>query len=413
MQWTLRTDTPARSALADAAMAAVAAVDGRARVARHLRTQPPAKSVQVVAIGKAASAMTLGAWDALGTNVNRALVITKSGHLDPTLTVIPQLIALESGHPVPDARSLQAGAVLLDFIDSAPALDPLLVLLSGGASSLVEVPVPGIDLETLQRANTWLLASGLPIAAINAVRKGLSQIKGGGLRRTIGSRPTQVLLISDVQNDQVEDIGSGLLICASSALLPAVPAWLQKVLNNAARTLNSSDKSCFIPHFIVASLAQAKTAAEDQARARGYIVHSIENFLDGDAAEAGLQVGTQVVRGSPGIYVWGGETTVKLPDQPGRGGRNQTLALAAATVLNGHPGVALLALGTDGTDGPGSEAGALVDGDTLARGRHHGLHPADCLARADAGTFLAASGDLIGTGPTGTNVMDLVLGIKV
>lgn len=413
MPWALRTDTPARRVLADIATAATAAVDGRTRVAQHLTSHPPAMAAHVIAIGKAASSMILGAWDVLGTAMARALVITKSGHLDPALTLIPQLIAFESAHPVPDARSVQAGTALLNFIDSTPTAEPLLVLLSGGTSSLVEVPAEGIELATLQRVNTWLLASGLPIGAVNAVRKRLSQIKGGGLCRAVGSRPTQVLLISDVPNDQAQDIGSGLLIGTPNTPLPAVPDWLEAILESAAVPVDTWQVPCSVSHFIVASLAQAKTAAAERARRQGYVVHQTEQFLDGDASEAGIQFGAQLVQGSPGIYVWGGETTVTLPDQPGRGGRNQTLALAAATVLDGHNNVALLALGTDGTDGPGRDAGALVDGATLAQGRRHGLNAADSLARADAGIFLAATGDLIQTGPTGTNVMDLVLGIKI
>lgn len=409
MKWTLRTDTPLRQALADLAMAAIAAVDGRRCVAQFLRANPLPARMHVIALGKAASAMTLGAWDALGAAMTRTLVVTKTGHLDSTLASIPNLTQKEAGHPVPNADSLLAGNALLDFIAATPPGDPLVFLLSGGTSSLVEVPARGVDLEILRHANAWMLGSGLPIHAVNTLRKRLSRIKGGGLCQAVGNHPTQVLLISDVPGDRLADIGSGILVSAEQETLPSVPAWLQAVLDG---TSAAAPAPCLIPHHIVASLAHAKAAAARRARELGYAVHRSQDFLQGDAAETGMQLGDSLVQGSPGVYVWGGETTVRLPPHPGRGGRNQTLALAAARRLAHHSKVALLALGTDGTDGPGDDAGALVDGNTVSRGQRHGCDPARCLSHADAGTFLAASGDLIQTGPTGTNVMDLVLGIR-
>ncbi|NIR62092.1 MAG: hydroxypyruvate reductase, partial [Gammaproteobacteria bacterium] len=137
-----------------------------------------------------------------------------------------------------------------------------------------------------------------------------------------------------------------------------------------------------------------------------------EAFVDGEASACGRALAEALLAADPGVEVWGGEPTVVLPPRPGRGGRAQTLALSAARVLAGHPGVLLLAAGTDGTDGPTEDAGALVDGGTIARGGRDGLDPLACLRGADAGTFLAASGDLIHTGPTGTNVMDLMVGLK-
>jgi glycerate 2-kinase len=140
-------------------------------------------------------------------------------------------------------------------------------------------------------------------------------------------------------------------------------------------------------------------------------VHS--ERLCGDAAAAGRRLAAELLDGPASVHIWGGETGVELPANPGRGGRNQQLALAAAEVLAGHDKVWLLAAGTDGSDGPGEDAGAVIDGGTLARGELDGLNAAACLHRADAGSFFEASGDLISTGPTGTNVMDLVIGLKV
>jgi len=412
MAWTLRTDSAARRNLAEIATAALAVVEGRHCVAHYLRSNPPGLQVHAVALGKAASAMALGAADALGGALVRALVVTKTGHLDTALASIENLVQLEAGHPVPDEHSLQAGAALIDFIATTPPAEPLLVLLSGGTSSLVEVPVPGVDLALLQRVNTWLLGSGLPIGAVNAVRKRLSRIKGGGLCTVLGSRPAQVLLISDVPGDRLSDIGSGMLICSADVALPPVPAWLQSVLDASSQVVAPPRGPCLVSHHIVASLRHARAAAAQRARELGHPVHNFDEFLDGDAAATGLRLGTQLVEGPPGVYVWGGETTVRLPARPGRGGRNQTLALAAAQGLAQHPGTALLALGTDGTDGPTEDAGALIDDTTLARGHRRGLDAERCLAEADAGTFLAASDDLVRTGPTGTNVMDLVIAMK-
>jgi glycerate 2-kinase len=153
-------------------------------------------------------------------------------------------------------------------------------------------------------------------------------------------------------------------------------------------------------------------AAAECGRALGYGTRVHDRFLDGEAAAVGAALAADLVQGPTGMHIWGGETTVHLPAHPGRGGRNQTLALAAALALKGVPGVALLAAGTDGTDGPGADAGALVDGSTVERGTADGLDPCQCLETANAGSFLEASGDLIQTGPTGTNVMDLAIGVK-
>ncbi|HYN77195.1 MAG TPA: MOFRL family protein, partial [Lamprocystis sp. (in: g-proteobacteria)] len=166
------------------------------------------------------------------------------------------------------------------------------------------------------------------------------------------------------------------------------------------------------PVEVVANLAMAKAAAAGHARAVGYQVQVHPELLVGDAARRGRELACLVRDGAAGVQVWGGETTVRLPPEPGRGGRNQHLALAAALMIADRTDCLLLAAGTDGSDGPGADAGALVDGGTTGRGAADGFDAVAALARADSGSLLAASGDLIHTGPTGTNVMDLVLGLK-
>lgn len=394
--------------------AALARVGGEAAVRRRLEADPPEGPVYLIAVGKAAAAMSLGALQALAEPPRAGLVITKHGHLDPRLQDYPGLELYESDHPLPGAASLAAGARLLDFVRDLPTESHLLVLISGGASSLVEALPAGMDLEALQRLNAWLLASGLPIGAINRVRKACSLIKGGRLAALVAPRPTLCLLISDVAGDDPAVIGSGpLAAAAESGPPPELPAPLAEWVA-AAPPMPGPEDPCFrnLRLEIVADLAAAKAAAAEQARTLGYAVTLHETFLDGEAGETGRRLGEILATGAPGLHIWGGETTVRLPPEPGRGGRNQHLALAAAMALAGRDDLWLLAAGTDGTDGPTEDAGALVDGGTLSRCRQAGLDPRHCLERADAGRCLEASGDLLRTGPTGTNVMDLVIGLR-
>ncbi len=394
---------------------AVAAVHGSLCVERCLKQRVWTEEIQVVAIGKAAAAMLEGAQTVLATALRAALLITKPGHLTAGVTRNPRVVVMEAGHPLPDQASLNAGAALLTFIAEAPPDTPLLFLISGGASSLVEVLPPGVSLADLRRANAWLLGSGLDIHTMNALRKRLSCIKGGRLATYLEGRPALQLLISDVPGDAPADIGSGLLAPppAITDSAPVLPAWLRELLNKAP-PMPPAAAGCFstVETQLIANLTQAMTAAARAAAQRGYAVHLHDGPLRGDAAAQGRRLAADLLQGPAGVHIWGGETTVVLPPRPGRGGRNQHLALAAALTLAGHDKVWLLAAGSDGSDGAGEDAGALVDGGSLARGELAELDAAECLRRADAGTFLEASGDLISTGPTGTNVMDLVLGLK-
>lgn len=395
--------------------AALAAAGGDACTAHFLAARPAAGPVHAVAVGKAGGAMLKGARDALGQRLACALLITKSGHVPPAVERLAGVQVVEAGHPLPDAHSLRAGRMLLDFIAAAPSEAILLFLISGGASSLVEVPPPGVTLEGLRHVNRWLLGSGWDIRRMNALRRRLSAIKGGRLAGYVQGRSVLQLLISDVPGDSPADIGSGLLAAADEPSIheAQLPRWLQILLRNApAPPVPPAAAFAQIETHIVASLDQALAAAEREALTRGYTAQVHSERLSGDAAEAGRRLAAELIDGSPGVHIWGGETAVALPAHPGRGGRNQHLALAAAAELTGRDNVWLLAAGSDGSDGPGEDAGAVVDGGTLSRGELDGLNAADCLRRADAGRFLEASGDLISTGPTGTNVMDMVIGVK-
>jgi hydroxypyruvate reductase len=366
-------------------------VSGRASVRAALQT--PAHSgalhdrVWIAAVGKAASSMALGAHDALGGRVRHTLVITREGHASQELLAHANLELLESAHPVPDERSLIAGARLLRWVDELPATAAPLFLISGGASSLVEVLAEGATLRQLLQLNVEGQAAGIPIGELNARRLGLSRIKGGRLAAHLGGRPAQALFISDVPGDDTRVIGSGIMGPAAAG-----------------------DQ---VQRAIVASADDAVAAVAAEAQRRGLTVHAGAVRFDGPATRLAARFAHELRLLSAEVFVWAGESTVQLPPTPGQGGRNQHLALAAAKLIAGQSDLLLLAAGTDGTDGVTPDAGALVDADSCARVALAGLDPDSCLQRADSGTALAASGDLVHTGPTGTNVGDLVIGLKM
>ena len=396
--------------------AALVALDGRRRVADSLRRQCPPGPIYAIAVGKAAGAMLTGAYDILGPELLGGFAVVPAGCCQDLADDLPGLRCVEGDHPVPGARSLAAGEALQGFLGGLPSGASLLFLTSGGASSLVEHLAPGVTVEDLRRANRWLLGSGLPIQAVNQVRKALSAIKGGRLAAWVGARPVLNLLISDVPGDDLASVGSGLLVAHPEERLRArglaLPEWLADLVSHSPP---AAPEEAFraVRHVLVASSADARAVVAHRARRLGYPVIRHGQLVVGDARQVGQHLGERVRDGPRAVQVWGGETTVRLPPAPGRGGRCQTLALSAATVIAGGRGLWLLAAGTDGRDGPGEDAGALVDGDTVRRGELAGLSAADFLARADAGSFLAASTDLIHTGPTGTNVMDLMIGLKL
>ncbi len=401
-----------RDALIAMHAAAIAAVEGRAAVRQALLTDPlPEGPWHLVAVGKAAMAMAHGAVDVLGDAIKAARVITRVGYADASLAERIPVDILTAPHPVPDARSLAAGEALVRFFDEADEQARFLVLISGGSSSLVERLAGEADADALSRLNESLLAGGLDITQMNRIRKSVSTIKGGRLANWLRGRTAEVLLISDVPGDDPAVIGSGLLAGDADPLTKAeAAAVLPAGLLPADPPPRPDDRRlASVKSRIVASNAIARAAAAQAARKRGYRVDCRDQFLDGEAAPLGAELAEAVLGADPGVTIWGGEPTVTLPAEPGRGGRMQALALAAAQRLAASDAL-LLAAGTDGADGPGEDAGAVVDGGTIARGTGKGLDARECLQAADAGRFLAASGDLIQTGATGTNVMDLVIG---
>ncbi|HGG59167.1 MAG TPA: DUF4147 domain-containing protein, partial [Gammaproteobacteria bacterium] len=227
-----------------------------------------------------------------------------------------------------------------------------------------------------------------PIHVINARRREWSRIKGGGLARALRARSVDVLLISDVRGDDPAVIGSGPLF-------------------------DPTGETVGIRHHLVATQSHALDAAQETARALGHACHRHDAFLGGDVTDAAATIAATLRDGPPGVHLWGGEPTVRLPPNPGRGGRNQHLALLLAERLQDQPGWMALVSGTDGGDGATEDAGALVDGRTVARGQSAGTDLAAALAAFSSGDFLEAAGDLVTTGPTGTNVMDLVIACRL
>ena len=402
-----------RAAMLAAHRAALDAVGGRQAVRRHLAALPgDARPTHAAAVGKAAADMMAGALDAVGGGVDAALVITKHGHAGALAEHAARVRVLESSHPVPDASCLAAGAALWDFVADAPRDARFLVMVSGGASALMEHLAPGLDGEFLARVNGWLLASGLSIGPMNRVRKRLSRIKGGRLALALDHREALCLMISDVPGDDPKVIGSGPLVPHEPADIEVadldLPQWLAHACADPPPLAPPSAFDRVLGE-VVAHPALAREAAAAALRAHDLPVREHAVLLEGDAAETGEHV-VRIARAEPGtVQLWSSETTVRLPPSPGRGGRCQSLALAAALALaHGDAGV-VLAAGTDGTDGPGEDAGAVVDSETLVRGRGAGRDARRDLDAADAGSFLDASGDLLRTGPTGTNVMDLLM----
>jgi glycerate 2-kinase len=359
--------------------------------------------------------MLQGARSTLPGQLRGALLITKYGHVQPRTRDITGIRVIEAGHPLPDEHSLQAGQAVLDFIAATPGDAQLLFLISGGTSSLVEVLPPGLSLDDARRISEWLLASGLNICEMNALRKRLSCIKGGRLATHLDGRSTLQVIISDVPGDSPADVGSGLLVPDDEVRIntASLPAWLQEKLKFAPPPALDPTYFMNIESHVIATLADAMGAAALETKKLGYKLQVHTERLSGAAATEGRRLADELLAGPARVHIWGGETSVVLPPHPGRGGRNQHLALSAAEVLSGHDNVWMLAAGSDGSDGAGEDAGALVDGATIARGKQKGMNAGESLRRADAGGFLEASGDLITTGPTGTNVMDLVIGMKV
>lgn len=409
---------------------AVAAADPGMVMPPFLASLAAAPRTLLVGGGKAALGMARAACARLAGQVEGVIVVPRGmGGACPGITV------LEAGHPVPDPEGVAAATRVLAAVSAAPLkveLTPLegpparvLCLLSGGASSLLTLPAPGLTLQDKQDVTRALLRCGAPIGAINVVRRHLSAIKGGRLALAAWPVPMLTLALSDVPGDLPEALASGPTVpdpttrAGAIATLrnwgieasPAVTRWLD---DPASETPKPGDPRLATASFrIVASARTALDGAVAHARRAGWSVLDLGDAVQGEARDVARHHAAlvrDVARGRgpispPCLVLSGGETTVTVRGQ-GRGGRNREYLLALALALEGMAGVWALAADTDGIDGNGPEAGAWMGPDTLPRARALGLDPGGLLDDNDAGAFFATLGDVVTTGPTGTNVND-------
>jgi glycerate 2-kinase len=360
--------------------AAIAAVSGEQAVENAIAADTPYRPDLIIAVGKAAVGMCRGVLNCLDRSCD-AIVVTKHEHADEDIRSRQGVTVIESGHPIPDQQSLQAGSILLDKVSNMPRDSRLLVLVSGGASALAEALPEGMSLSDLQTIADEMISTGKTIGEINARRKETSLIKDGKLLQQFRGAEIRVYAISDVEGDSISTIGSGIGDC-----------------HRAGAQANSS---------IIASNQIARDRAVETAVFLGFEVRLNEESLYHDVFDLAETIGPQLRDATPGVYIRGGEPIVMLPPNPGRGGRNQSLALALSEYLSGTNNISLLVAGTDGSDGPTSAAGGLVDGNTF--NDTEAAHLA--LKNADAGSYLELHDSLFVTGPTNTNVMDLAIAI--
>ncbi|MGH1487033.1 MAG: glycerate kinase type-2 family protein [Cellvibrionaceae bacterium] len=399
----------------------VESVRGRESVKRYFAVHEKKNAdYTVVAIGKAATDMMLGAVDVLGSSLKSGLVLTKTDHLSDELTRHSHIISHESSHPVPDESSLEAGRILLDYISSIPQEHKVLALISGGASSLVEVLIEDCSLDDLQRLSEWGLQGGLNINEINYMRQKISLIKGGKLCNYFNQNEVLCLYISDVPEDNMNVIGSGLLYSdqemselISPKMKSRIDNFLKGIISSLGQEQNLKPKQSLatFEHHMIANNAIAKEAVKQYASELGYTAYVSNDSIDMDYRDTANMIMEKLRVAEPGVYIWGGEPTVELPEAPGNGGRNQALALLLGVQLKDFTHISLLVGGTDGTDGPTDAAGGVVDGQTYHNAINLGFEPEKVLKEANSYPCLKAVGSLFSPGPTGTNVMDLVIAI--
>ena len=423
--------------------AAVHAVDPAAAIHRHVKREgsrltiggelldlTAIRRIVVVGMGKAGASMAGATEEILGERIQRGVVVTKYGHVQPT-----RIIRLhEAGHPVPDEAGIAGAQAILDCVEGLGPDDLALVLISGGGSALTPAPVEGISLAEKQALTKALLACGADIREMNMLRKHISRIKGGQLARAAQPALVRTLILSDIVGDPLDAIASGptvpdpttyadaLGILDKYRIRQEIPASIRTHLESGAAGKVPETPKPIDPLFgrvkslMVASNIQALEAAKVEAQRLGLVPMILSSFIEGETREiARMHAALALeVRASgnpirpPMCFITGGETTVTLKGR-GKGGRNQEFSLAAALDIAGLSDVVVLSAGTDGTDGPTDAAGAIADGETVKRAIAAGLKPRAALDGNDAYPFFERLGDLIITGPTRTNVMDVRL----
>jgi glycerate 2-kinase len=410
--------------------AAVDAANPREAILRHMRRCNLRRFENVYAIGagKAGATMAAALERVPGLHIAAGLVNVKYGHT----ARLRRVELCECGHPVPDRNGLRGARRIAEIAGKAGSKDLVICLISGGASALLPHPAQGISLADKQATTKALLACGADIHELNTVRKHLSAIKGGQLARFAWPATVMTLALSDVIGDDLDVIGSGptvpdrstftdaLDILRRYRLMRRVPNTVRERLERGvAGGIEETPKPgdpifARVQNVVVGNNRIAIDAMVRVARALGYRTMVLSTMIEGEAREVArvhaaiareIRSSGQPVK-PPACIISGGETTVTLRGQ-GLGGRNQEFVLAAARNIGGLRNVVVFSAGTDGTDGPSDAAGAIADGQTIARATEKGLSAADSLARNDSYHFFEPLDDLIRTGPTGTNVMDV------
>lgn len=389
------------------------------------------RRVFLVAFGKASLPMTKAAADTLGDQLTKGVIITKAQ--ETTLsTPHPVLRIFQASHPVPDQRGVAAAQHIIELLQSTNVDDLVLFLISGGGSALLTAPVETVSLDDIQTLNRTLLACGADIGEINTLRKHLSRVKGGNLARQAHPAQTVSLILSDVIGDPLDVIASGPTVPDPTTYQDAVDILdkydirtaiprnilqhLERGTSGAIADTPKEGETIFVKvqNIIVGNNLIAAQAAQDQAQKAGYNTVLLTTRLKGEARIIGpaLAAIAQQIDSSehpiprPACIIAGGETTVTLQGD-GLGGRNQELALSTVGELAGLQNTCLIALATDGDDGPTDAAGAVVTGKTLEQARLKDLNPAKFLSSSDAYHFFDPLDDLLKPGPTLTNVNDL------
>jgi len=440
-------DRRARELALLAAEAGVRSADPRVAVKRSIRLSENSAEiggtdvrltgrVYVVGAGKATGRMAEAIEDLLGGRITRGAVNVLRGTEEIFNTT--RIAIHPAGHPIPDEGTIEGTRRILELAERAGEGDTVFALISGGGSALMELPQPGISLEDLKKANDVLIKSGASIQEINAVRKHISRVKGGQLARA--ARPAEVvgLIVSDIVGDPVDSIASGPTspdpttfqdaweVLEKYDIVSKMPASVVEVLRRGLRGEIPETPKPGDPVFdgvhnvLVASNSLAVSEAERVLRESGLNVVNLGSYIEGEARHVGKAIAGVIqaieIQGvptsTPAALVGGGETTVRVVGS-GRGGRNQELVLGAVEKLAGLQGVALLSIGTDGIDGVTDAAGAVVDGRSLERAISLGLKPSDYLKQNNSYEFFRRLGDLIFTGPTYTNVMDLFIAVAL
>lgn len=396
------------------ALTAIEASKPVSAVKKAVESMQMCGDVYLVSVGKAAWQMANTAVQTLKHPIKQGIVLTKYGHVEGN---VPGVLCLEAGHPVPDENSVRGTQKILEMTQNLKSSDTVLFLLSGGGSALFEKPL--IHLDRLKEVTDRMLRGGMSISQMNTIRKRLSAVKGGRFAQWCAPARVETVILSDVLGDAVDMIASGPTMADTSTSADAIELAKQYELLfspevAACLEAETPKEVTNARNHIIGSVRQLCDAAMEKAKGLGYETIFLTENLCCEASQAGRELASLLKKhasdGKKLAFIAGGETVVHVTGD-GLGGRNQELALAAAIEFAGVSNAALLSIGSDGTDGPTDAAGGYVDGSTYHNMQEKGICVERMLANNDAYHALNTVGSLIKTGPTGTNVNDLVVGL--